>query len=75
MGGAVKMVGKILTGAGVIVIALGIGAFSSSLGSFPGPTLATFTNLLNSVEAGLIVIGVAVMLYGGGELIASLHRC
>ena len=74
VGGAVKMVAKILTGVGVIVIALGVGSFSSAYSSSTGPSLSTFTNLLNSIEAGLLVAGVAVMLYGSGELIASLHR-
>jgi hypothetical protein len=73
LAGATKMLGKLLVGAGVVVSGYSLGpvaCFFRSTCTNAGAVEATFVSTL---ELGIVIAGVGIMLFGIGVFLDSMH--
>jgi hypothetical protein len=65
------MAGLLIEGVGIIVSATSLGYVVDELGSNGNNAIQLYTNFFHTLEAGIIVAGVGVMVLGIGLFVAS----
>jgi hypothetical protein len=73
-GGVVKMVGFFVEGVGVIVSALSLGYFLSLLTGNGSNTSSLENSFVHTLEAGIIIGGIGVIVIGIGVYLSSRQR-
>jgi hypothetical protein len=70
-GGLIKMVGLVVEGVGVIVSGLSLSYVVTEVNSTGNNAVTLYTNFFHTLEAGIVISGVGVILLGIGFFVGS----
>ena len=73
-GGLVKMIGFVIEGVGILVVGFALNYFLQLVNSNGQNTQSIYNNLVNTLEAGVIVAGLGVIVIGIGVYLGSRQK-